>query len=177
MLEAIACHTDAHRAPMCMESRDGTAKGTWEIYSKFSSLSLLTSQANTTLKTALHLWLSHHSLLGCGKGKVLGRTTLQDSGVCHGAEVTSHNWDFLFFFFFPPEFDLPLTYLWQLQRRRTDKINNAHISGLLWNWNLLKLIEHVGIWYIELLAKKLTFMRVYNGILDLNDHLSARKSR
>lgn len=84
---------------------------------------------------------------------------------------------FFFFFFFPPEFDLPLTYLWQLQCRRTDKINNAHISGLLWNWNLLKLIEHVGIWYIELLAKKLTFMKVYNGILDLNDHLSARKSR
>lgn len=49
-----------------------------------------------------------------------------------GWAVTPDNKDFdLFLFFTLLGLDSPLTYLWQLQYRRSVKINCAHISGLL----------------------------------------------
>lgn len=176
VLEVIACQTDAHRAPMSRESRDGTSEGTWELYSEFSSLSPLTSQANIAPENcSACLAFTPLNCLAVERSCWVGlhyRTQ-----VC-AMELRSHPIIGIFFsFFFLSSRLWPLTYLWQLQCRRYVKINNAHINGLLWNWNLFKLIEHAGIWYIEHLAIKPTFMRVYNGILDLNDHLSARKGR
>lgn len=161
----------------------GTAKGMWESYSKFFPHFCFPLRLVTSLRASYSVYLTFTSPVaqlwkrqGDGRGCVARHRHVPLSlGLPRGLTVTPCNRDFDLFSLL--QVWLAVVYLWQLRYGSSVKTNNAHISRLQWNWNLFKLIEHAGIWYIEHLAVKSSSIRVYNGILDLNDHLSARKRR